>query len=284
MKKSISIILALSIILTFFGCTKDDPATPTETSATKHSHNYTQTQVKAPSCSIEGEMKFSCECGDSYTEKIKTTDHTFADATCTVAKTCTVCGTTEGDPVAHNYSEATCQAPKTCIDCGHTDGDIADHMYSGKFCSICGKKDPNYHSYDTGYWTCISANQGMQLQFLGDNWSASIYRDVISYDDYVALNNPNLGDDEEDPQAWYTVFEVGEDKYAYCWPMVAHQYGEYSIKGNTITISNDYFRIVIERTAGNQFIIKSINKTYSESEVEFLKTGDIFVWCPPLFE
>ena len=69
--------------------------------------------------------------------------HTFADATCTAPKTCSVCGATEGEALDHTFANATCQAPKTCTVCGATEGELGDHAWvdatctAPKTCSTC---------------------------------------------------------------------------------------------------------------------------------------------------
>ena len=41
-------------------------------------------------------------------ELVQHTEHTWADATCKVAKTCTICGKTEGEPLEHTYVDGAC--------------------------------------------------------------------------------------------------------------------------------------------------------------------------------
>ena len=53
--------------------------------------------------------------------------HQWNDATCTTLKTCTVCGTTEGEMLPHNWEDATCITAKTCKTCGATEGEALGH-------------------------------------------------------------------------------------------------------------------------------------------------------------
>ena len=80
--------------------------------------------------------------------------HIWQEATCTTAKTCTVCGLKEGEALGHNFSEATCTTPKTCVVCGETEGLPIHHIESDwiidkeatkteygskhKECTVCG--------------------------------------------------------------------------------------------------------------------------------------------------
>ncbi len=74
-------------------------------------------------------------------------NHEWQEATCTVAKTCSICGATDGDPLGHQWVNATCTAPKTCSVCGETKGDLSSHKWvkatctEAKTCSVCGVTD-----------------------------------------------------------------------------------------------------------------------------------------------
>ncbi|MBQ1996183.1 MAG: leucine-rich repeat domain-containing protein, partial [Clostridia bacterium] len=76
--------------------TPDTPDTPT------HSHKYSTSVTITPTCEVKGEMKFSCDCGDSYTKEIDALGHTevideAVEATCsstglTKGSHCDICG------------------------------------------------------------------------------------------------------------------------------------------------------------------------------------------------
>ena len=70
-------------------------------------------------------------------------NHTWVEATCTTPKTCSVCGTTEGEPLEHNWMEATIEAPRTCTLCGATEGDTLNMKISD-----WGYEELNYISQD----------------------------------------------------------------------------------------------------------------------------------------
>lgn len=71
--------------------------------------------------------------------------HTWVEATCTNAKTCSVCQVTEGSSLGHNWKEADCENPKTCDRCHTTEGEALGHTMvdatynKGSYCSICQK-------------------------------------------------------------------------------------------------------------------------------------------------
>lgn len=62
-----------------------------------HKHDYVEDITKEPTCTEEGEKTYTCECGDSYTEKIPMTDHHYGDD-----DICTDCGQTNPNHI-HDY-------------------------------------------------------------------------------------------------------------------------------------------------------------------------------------
>lgn len=55
--------------------------------------------------------------------------HDWKAADCINAKTCTLCGATEGEPLTHQWKDATCTAPKTCERCRKTEGTPKGHAF-----------------------------------------------------------------------------------------------------------------------------------------------------------
>lgn len=93
-----------------------------------HTHSYTSTVTKASTCASEGVMTHRCSCGDSYTETIGKTAHSFGSYTYnndateladgTETAVCSVCGdratrTAGGTKLVHvhSYSESVTAAP-----------------------------------------------------------------------------------------------------------------------------------------------------------------------------
>ncbi len=70
--------------------------------------------------------------------------HKFGPATCTSPATCEACGETSGNPIDHNFGYATCDSPAKCVACEKTDGEALGHKYSGGYCIRCNEKDPKY--------------------------------------------------------------------------------------------------------------------------------------------
>ena len=106
-----------------------------------HTHEYTSTVTKAATCTEDGVMTYTCECGKSYTEVIEATGHSFGawevlkPATCLATgiqtRTCSKCDEIESkkiDKTNHNYVDTV--VPPTTTEQGYT-----VHV-----CSICGDK------------------------------------------------------------------------------------------------------------------------------------------------
>ncbi len=85
-------------------------------------------------CTAEG---CTLTAGTANSEKGGYKEHDWTAANCTTAKTCSICGKTEGSALGHDWADATCTAPKTCkrTGCTATDG------------------SPLGHDWDTTVWT-----------------------------------------------------------------------------------------------------------------------------------
>lgn len=81
-------------------------------------------------------------------------EHAWTEANCTVAKTCTKCGITEGEALGHTWSQATCTAPKTCSVCETTEGTILPHTWKAAsctdaaICSVCKQENGDLLGHD----------------------------------------------------------------------------------------------------------------------------------------
>lgn len=147
MKKTLLLLLALSMLFVLVACKSEQ----LQDNATCWSCGGT---IAAPAAFCEhcgvSLKETSPETNNGTTEATQTPTnestacvHTWQDATCTVPKTCSKCGATEGQTAAHQWIDATCSAPKTCSVCGQTTGNIGQHTYNdqGK-CVNCQALDP----------------------------------------------------------------------------------------------------------------------------------------------
>ena len=61
----------------------------------------------------------------------ETCEHAWVDASCTLPKTCELCGETEGEPNGHGGGLATCTDKAICLGCGEEYGEIDPEVHSG---------------------------------------------------------------------------------------------------------------------------------------------------------
>lgn len=101
------------------------------------SHSYVSEITKQATCSEEGKKTYTCSvCGDAYTEKISATGkHSYTNA---CDDSCNVCGKTR--TVEHTWKSATCTTARTCTVCGKTEGSANGHKFSSSTditCDVC---------------------------------------------------------------------------------------------------------------------------------------------------
>lgn len=77
-------------------------------------------------CTAEG---CTLTAGTANSEKGGYAEHNWTAANCTTAKTCSICGKTEGSALGHDWADATCTTPTTCkrTGCTATDGSPLGH-------------------------------------------------------------------------------------------------------------------------------------------------------------
>lgn len=81
---------------------------PTE-GVTVCGHDYQPGTNQAATCVQAGYQSYVCrKCGDTQQQLTLPLGHSFTDATCTGAKYCSRCGTTEGDPLGHRFENGRC--------------------------------------------------------------------------------------------------------------------------------------------------------------------------------
>ena len=122
--------------------------------------------------------------------------HTWQEATCTTAKTCTACGLKEGEVLGHNFSEATCTTPKTCLVCGETEGTTIAHTTSDWIIDL----EPTDDEYGSKHKECTvcgyiittvaikpSASQGLEFTLNSDGQSYSVTGHGTCYDADIVI-------------------------------------------------------------------------------------------------
>ena len=123
MKKCLSLILSVVLVLTLCACGQDAPAdtepsqttaptdAPTEPSSCAHVLEVTQST--AATCTEAGRTVSTCTlCGEEFTEEIPALGHSLTAASCTARPVCTLCGYASGSALGHVYTDG------VCIHCG----------------------------------------------------------------------------------------------------------------------------------------------------------------------
>lgn len=96
-------------------------------SCQNHTHNYTPSVTRLPTCTEEGILLYSCSCGDSYTQPIPALGHDVA-VSAALAPTCTLPGHTEGSFCKRCETVLTPEQPI----------DALGHLYQNGICTRCG--------------------------------------------------------------------------------------------------------------------------------------------------
>ncbi len=133
--------------------------------------------------------------------------HTFSTATCTQPPKCS-CGAMKGKPIGHKWTEATCKVAKTCSVCKTSEGNRAAHKYVKGVCSVCKQKDPNFKEYLSGKYTA---------QYLSNPLSNPIYNGSPLKYNIVSIEILNHRDnmehcDVEFEQREYYLFDYAFDE------------------------------------------------------------------------
>lgn len=70
-------------------------------------------------------------------------------------------GTTETKAPAcnHSWKDATCTAAKTCTLCGATEGDVGGHTFTAT-CTVCGQENSDFVPLIEGSWTFLEEKDG----------------------------------------------------------------------------------------------------------------------------
>ena len=138
--------------------------------------------------------------GDSTNGIGNVCEHKWNDATCTSAKTCSLCGKVDGEPLGHNYiviedadmgthtlvclndrthtvvencygGQATCLAGATCTLCEQIYTEIGTHLWidatctEASHCKWCKEADgePNGHDYDRTSGKCYACENSVDV-------------------------------------------------------------------------------------------------------------------------
>lgn len=193
-----------------------------------------------------------CACGEDVaqnTEPATTAcSHSWVDANCTTAKTCSKCGTTEGTAPGHNYTDGACSV------CGIADPNVpftgnswVAHIVrpSGYTDAEAGEVLSVYSLVPTDFEGYFHKDYYSNPSYEGEPFDSIVYNEKTYYD-YWFSSNMN-GIEWEDQGNTVTVRFIYEDPVT---ELVLTRTGETEF---TVTASNDESRIPV----GTVFTSKS---------------------------
>lgn len=170
-------------------------------------------------------------------------EHTWVEATCTVPKTCSECGETEGEALGHTWVEATCAEPKTCSVCGETEGETIAHTWidatcaEAKHCSVCGEiegkplehilTEANYQQAATCEVCGKTVGEPLEAYFEKYGLTCDAELDTTYTVAVPCKNNHEYTTEEKISFSEYDVFEFDdehEEKEGYEWRAVTITY------------------------------------------------------------
>lgn len=275
MKKLLPILLVIVMILSLCACGKKDVSAtdPTNISAATGATNATgETKATEGTKATDG-----TEGTEATTPATKATtpascSHSWADATCSAAKTCSKCGATEGNALGHNWVDATCKAPKTCSRCNATEGSTADHKYVNDVCSVCNANAP-IKDFLGNWWKAYivrSSEYSEKIPNAGEvlsvyNLKTEIGEEMYAYKDYYS--NPSRNEDYYDEISY-----KGKTYYDYWFSSSMGGFDEIKAEANgnvRVDFMNDD-NIVLKRESATKFVV------VSSEDPESIPVGTVF--------
>ena len=137
MKKVLSLLLVFVLVFTLCACGKGGDQTDATGGTTGESVND---QTEGATQGTSGNEGTTATTGDTNDET-GATEPAGTTATQPAPTTC-----------SHTFSEATCTAAKTCTKCGVTEGGKGDHTLTAT-CTVCGQVNEGYCPLSSRYWS-----------------------------------------------------------------------------------------------------------------------------------
>ncbi|MBQ4563655.1 MAG: hypothetical protein IJA58_04135 [Lachnospiraceae bacterium] len=225
--------------------------------------------------------------------------HEWKEASCTEAKTCTLCGEIEGEALGHTWQEASCETKKTCSTCNITEGEVLGHDWQDatteapKTCARCqlmeGEKiitDPRFTTASTldlqGTWICETNMSG---EMLGAPTGFPNGVDCTLSMEFG--NSGNLAykftlKDEAAFKKDYREFTIEQTYSTLAQQGFNKEAADAAILQNTGMTMEAYVDYVLQ-----SFDFGSLFQAFNITEVYYVKDGKIYTamsWSSPLFE
>lgn len=164
MKRILSIILMLALLMCFTACKKSKSSSD-------------QDSIISEISSVQTENKVESEDEQTSSETVSDLESTPSESTPIIPE------------CAHKYSVATCTAASKCTLCGILKSNALGHKYTSGKCSRCGIADPSVPTYKaSGKDTIIRTVNGksttikIDMTEANEHINKSDFRDSFSYD------------------------------------------------------------------------------------------------------
>ena len=186
------------------------------------SHTWILQNEQAATCTSNGYRSYSCACGQTKSETIYSSGHSYSYGSWEQYSSsqhrrtgsCRNCGATDYDYASHsmsygawsNYSDSQHSRTASCRTCGYSTTEYGNHSYStgawskysdtqhrrSKTCSGCGASTYDYanHSYSYGSWVSDSETQHKRTKTC-----AACGDSGYEYADHVDTDNDGKCDD-----------------------------------------------------------------------------------------
>lgn len=222
MKKIISLLLVIMIVLSISACGGNETTIDNDTgsSTTQNQTDVTDTSSTeqsrdTPSSTTDNSgASDSTDVPDSTTSKPTTTTKPETSKPSTTTKPSTPTHT-------HSYSDATCTEPAKCS-CGATKGSAKGHIYINDFCAVCNRENPDPWQYKNG----------------GDD---HIIKYNNSTSNKIGIDTKHIDVPADDPNGYYIIVcEIKRDHIA--------QVGDWVYFDEKINYHNEYIK---ETESGN---------------------------------
>ena len=131
--------------------------------------------------------------------------HSWQEATCTLPRTCSLCGATEGDAAGHSYGDTTCISQEPCTVCGTYEGIVPTHKWreDGKVCLLCGQDKRNtdekfmdalVEGLEEG-WSFVRQDEN-PMKVAKEDWERSFYAEYDRLTEFkdADFKNEELGE------------------------------------------------------------------------------------------
>ena len=111
-----------------------------------HVHSYTEEVVSAATCAREGQKRFTCTCGESYTESITKKPHSYTDTV------------QQPDCVNGGYTTHTCSVCQDSFVDSAT-SELGHDYGTNNRCTRCGASDPNQQTEPVIYTITVRTDR-----------------------------------------------------------------------------------------------------------------------------